>query len=1699
MRHALARWCRSLVLLSAPLALAAGLGAAVGDDVVELFATADVRWRGAVAKEPPDLAALRQARADLTGLLRRFDPLPEQDPVPEVWRLIRLSLGDSWWGHAAETNWGAAWFHYSAYLEAESRAWDVPRAREAYLRLVRRLSGPPPVDAEGLRAHPPLPLEVLQEALRLADSAEDRARFHLKIALTWRERARTPAEMIRVTAAFEAAMGVATGTAWEPASIYAAALWRLQAGRVEEDRGEGLRFAADPAAAVRLLDLLEAHAGTHAELVHSARELRAQWSQPRLVLHVPERVEPGDPINPRIEVANISAVTVQALPVIPTAASLPLTGALIESAALAPLPGVEPIERTLTPPETPQHTVWTLGVPDWPVLAPGAWLVTVRAGDLAEQRLVMISDLDARAWETPDQLLIWVTRQGSTSVPVADAVVRIADAAGQMRELRTGADGLAPLPRQGLGSGPFRVVVEHGAQVATTISTLLEGPPGIADSGERGISTRLRVRAGEELAWIVAKSDLALATRAGATPQWQLRDRMGGEVARGEFTADAEPWMLATWQVPPTLPPGAVAWHRHDDPIPAAWFAVDPTRSELPTWTVEIEEITRDDALAERRWQVTVRWLSGRDDPPPRRATVWIFRPPGGPPLPALSMETSATPSLHTAGELFWSGTVELDRSGTGSARVDLPPLSTEVPLVVEASVPAERGRVWVARRSTWIAPTGHTVRLRADAALQRAGQPARITLQARDRDGRAVAVRGRLRLEHQSWQERWADRDGRVVTGSPPAAERRPWWAIGGRSDAGWHPVEPLTRTEWIAEEECVTDRNGEAVWETPPLPPGRHRLQWTSYDFGGAPVTAELELWSVPADATDLPFLAPHQLVSGGTPSELALLVIGNQVRDMTLLAIRDGRQRIQWQLVRAESGSHLIRLPRPPAPAWVYGIAPHESKARVLAAIPGTTSAGLTGRVERESGDPHMGTVKVILTGPAAAPGTSLAWSVRAHGHQPVPEMPAQVIDWEPASTEWQSPALALAPGHWSVLAVRMEADGRRTRIELPLVVTAPPRTEWMAPPWAHPGDQVTVGLRIEARPSGDTLPLPHLEVRLVDQALLTARQETLQDGAHTVFRWQVSIPPALPASPAVLRLSTTLEGVPASSMEIRPAGRPAWAAVAGRARDGDTWTVFPPAQASSGRLQIRLARDLGEVAREAAFALAEEPATDPIHLALQAVSPERLLGQPALPTASARRSPAQAASLLGALQLASGGWAPWQEGPADAATTAAVLFFLRQGGNPITESVRLPAQTWLTEALVQSAVSASAQAWMLAALVAPAPGPRAPFADPVIVEAYLQLVQQADLLPPGARAALAVAAAGLGFDDDARLLLVRFPAPGWFEEPTSDARWLRPVGLTPVGWPSAPSVEEDPALANAMILFAVSMIGEPRPLGYRALESLQARIEGVDWGSPTATGLALIALTHWRETSPSPSSARGRWILEHSEGALNLQLGGNTVATQGERFASLPWATPYAPFNLTWRRLSGSGDPPFSVVAQWQLDHPQERPRRDGLALSRTLERHFLQPTLLRGPRQRREPVPAHGRVQSGDVIEATYVLDLPTGQPAIVLTEHLPAGFQLATPSQDRHPPAMELRATADSTSADDPERFTGRQRPALYAPSLGPAAWVLEDVPPGRWEFRSHWQAAYTGSFVLPAAELAPLNDLPRPARSESGSIHVDP
>ena len=195
------------------------------------FRVADTLWRSQAATQTADTTAFEQAQRQLEVLIRDIQRVEDRDLV---WAEVQESLGDFWWTRRDSRNWNQAWIHYQQALDWWAGQQDIERARQRYLKIVWSMAkpaNPEPYYVYGYYGNA-IPLEILENTLKIARSEDDKAHAHYLIAMTLRQQGSQGQERQRVAEEFEAALKSGKVSDWYDDALYHYAEWSMNWGKV---------------------------------------------------------------------------------------------------------------------------------------------------------------------------------------------------------------------------------------------------------------------------------------------------------------------------------------------------------------------------------------------------------------------------------------------------------------------------------------------------------------------------------------------------------------------------------------------------------------------------------------------------------------------------------------------------------------------------------------------------------------------------------------------------------------------------------------------------------------------------------------------------------------------------------------------------------------------------------------------------------------------------------------------------------------------------------------------------------------------------------------------------------------------------------------------------------------------------------------------------------------------------------------------------------------------------------------------------------------------------------------------------------------------------------------------------------------------------------------------------------------------------
>src|SRR6266550_2219640 len=183
------------------------------------FRLADTSWRAQAATETADTTKFEQAQKQLEELIRAYDKDDERDLV---WVEAHESLADLFWTRRNQMNWGAAWPHYQQALDWWAGQREINQARDRYLKIVFQAAEPPRPNEYYYYTYfgNYIPLDVLENALKISTSENEQSHLHFLIAMTmrytggdWETRQRVPEE-------FEASLKAGRKSDWYDDALF---------------------------------------------------------------------------------------------------------------------------------------------------------------------------------------------------------------------------------------------------------------------------------------------------------------------------------------------------------------------------------------------------------------------------------------------------------------------------------------------------------------------------------------------------------------------------------------------------------------------------------------------------------------------------------------------------------------------------------------------------------------------------------------------------------------------------------------------------------------------------------------------------------------------------------------------------------------------------------------------------------------------------------------------------------------------------------------------------------------------------------------------------------------------------------------------------------------------------------------------------------------------------------------------------------------------------------------------------------------------------------------------------------------------------------------------------------------------------------------------------------------------------------------
>ncbi len=833
-----------------------------------------------------------------------------------------------------------SWRPLGTLLNFWARSTDLDHARTEYLRLIWEASNN---GRNSSRFQTAERREWVIDATRIAQSAEDIARFNLLLADTYPIWETSNAEFpLRRGNALERAVAAGRDTA-----AYAEALWQL--GQWSErfgtpaydDSGARIYQANYVRAAAAYRRILATEDPAWERWRERAGRALEQLEGPELDVLVNYAFRSETEVQFAVRWRNTDQPEIQ---VYPMNALVHVPSVQLHGSAPPPLEHDVPsayravLERTPERPHFPVIAPVRLGES----LPPGAYAIVARSGELVDWAPLFVTDLVVVTHRTQDEMVAFVadatTGEPRPGVP-AHLVLR--SASGGTGAVTTEAQGISdadglisfvwPEAPDGRGWNWHLTVADGEGEGTTALSGYQwNSRRATTEKAVYLMSDRSLYRPGEIVniaGWLRERSE----------GRWQIPDVAEAfsyklRAVNGEFET-AGSLVLSpqgSFAVPVELPedaPLGTYFMRIEHPDARYWggsngalFRVEEFRApevrasitldhaenepilpgDLIEGTVEVEYYSGgalEDAMVElavSRRPFFPRWQPFIEDP-------WLYR-------------HGSMPFAPSHGEEVSRQVVETDARGT--VRFEIPTdreVDQDWTYQIEARVRDLSRREVLANESIHVTRQSYFAHLELANRLIAPNDHAQLTITLLDANDRPVADDGVVRVERDRWREVFVHRKrGSELSGEQ--FRELPERSMLGSAQGDYRLREAGFVTEEVAVAEVLADENGKAFFRFSPPEPGYYKFEWVSRGQRGQPVTANVPLWVASELTEDIGYRPGGvQLIADPGPFEVGQpipVMVAAPARERTVfLTISGADGETAHRVLRLDGASRLF----------------------------------------------------------------------------------------------------------------------------------------------------------------------------------------------------------------------------------------------------------------------------------------------------------------------------------------------------------------------------------------------------------------------------------------------------------------------------------------------------------------------------------------------------------------------------------------------------------------------------------------------------------------------------------------------------------------------------------------------------------------------------------------------------------------------
>lgn len=860
------------------------------------FRVADTLWRAQAATETADSTIYDQARAQLEVLVRDISRIEDHDRISAE---VQESLGDFWWERRDSKNYQPAWSYYQQALDFWAGAADVELARKRYLAIVWTIAKPhwaEPYYYYGYYGNT-LPVEILENVLKIAKTDRDIAHVHYLLAMTIRYQGGDWEARQRVSEEFEAALSAGPSTDWYDDALYYYAEWLSSNGRVIPLEDGEWRQEPDYVKALELFQhFLKEFREGESRYYDQAKQQIEQITKPVVGVAVSEVFLPDSEIQYYLNWRNVKRIELALYPIDLTK-DLSLQGKQDVDAS-------QWLEHLKLDWRGSLRT-WSKIVEDKGDYRPGqetlrldgrlpmgAYLLEAKAGGVSARELILVTDAAVVLKTSLRQALVYVCNSLDGS-PIPQGRVslweRFYDGNHWVwrQQIQTAnPEGLVvfDLPRLKPDEGSSRELL-----VATVVGDRQAFSLGSSYDYGRSQDTwrlyaftdRSAYRPGETLQWkLIARRthNSIYSTPAHQAIEFEIYDPRGTKMHEGKTTLNAFGSAVGELTLLESLPLGEYRIHFW---IPRPDGSGRDAMGEAPLFRLEEYKLPE--------FKVTVHTPEEADRPKAFRlgdkveveieAEYYFGGPVANATAEILVYQNPFYHSWQMPREFpwfyedhskrqrhFWGGEAQIIKRETlktdaaGKTRLSFQtPRGTgqDFEYRIEARVTDASRRETIGSGSIRVTRQRYYAYLHPAHNLYRPQDKVSVAIKTIDANEEPVVAEGWVQVTRDSWHELWVDSSGKEITGEEltrvrgkhPSFPRLPT-----SEEPSWHLKSQGYEHEEILKRRVKTNAEGEAEFSFTPEREGYYRVSWVSEDQGRSNIKAESAVWVANNQTTEL-----------------------------------------------------------------------------------------------------------------------------------------------------------------------------------------------------------------------------------------------------------------------------------------------------------------------------------------------------------------------------------------------------------------------------------------------------------------------------------------------------------------------------------------------------------------------------------------------------------------------------------------------------------------------------------------------------------------------------------------------------------------------------------------------------------------------------------------------------------------------------